>query len=66
MRTLLMSRAGACKAVSQPESQAGSPITNQEGGHYAGSEEKQEHWSMVCRSCDRRGARCLCCVAGLG
>ena len=59
MLTLLMSRAGECKAASQPESQPGSHVTNQGGGYDAGSNEKAEHWSEVCRSCDRRGARCL-------
>lgn len=64
--TLLMSRAGECKPVSQPESQSGSHIADQEGGHDAGSDEKAEHWSVACRSCDRRGARCLWCIAGFG
>ena len=67
MLTLLMSRSGECKTASQPESQPGSHgTTNQGGGHHAGPEEKQEHWSAVCRSCDRVGARCLWCIAGFG
>ena len=40
MLTLLMSRAGECKAASQQESQPGSPGTNQGGGYDSGLDEK--------------------------
>ncbi|SPP63155.1 hypothetical protein NITLEN_10241 [Nitrospira lenta] len=66
MLTVLMPRAGECKTVSQRESHERSHVPNQGGGHHAGPESCAEHWSVVCRSCDRRGARCLWCVAGLG
>jgi general stress protein YciG len=66
MQTLLMSRAGESKSAKQSEDKDVLPTIAKGGGHHAGSEEKQEHWSEVCRSCDRVGARCLWCVAGFG
>jgi general stress protein YciG len=57
--TKLMSRAGECKSAEQSEDKEGSSTIAQGGGHHAGSEEKQELWSEVCRSYDRRGARSL-------
>ena len=63
---LLVPEAGMSRTGSQPESRSGSSVPHQGGSHHAGSDNRAEHWSVVCRSCDRRGARCLWCVAGFG
>lgn len=64
--TGLMSRVGECKSVVQSEDKERLPAVAEGGGHDAGPENEGEHWSVVCRSCDRRGARCLWCIAGFG
>ena len=64
--TMLMSRAGERKSAQRSEGLNALPMIAQEGGHHAGTENRVEHWSEVCRSCDRRGARCLWCIAGFG
>jgi hypothetical protein len=66
MLTLLMSRAGECRSAEQSEDKDVLPTIAQGRGHHAGLENREEHWSEVCRSCDRRGARCLWCIAGFG
>ena len=53
--TKLMSQAGV--QVSRTVGGQGHlPIIAQGEGHHASSENRVEHWSVVCRSCDRRGA----------
>jgi|CXWL01.1.fsa_nt_gi hypothetical protein len=64
--TRLIARAGEQMSTERSGDKERLPIITQGGEHDAGSEEKQEHWSVGCRDCDRRGARCLCCIAGLG
>ena len=57
--TKLMSRAGECKSAVQSEDKERLPAIVEGEGHHAGSENRMDHWSVVCRSCDRRGARCF-------
>jgi hypothetical protein len=64
--TKLMSRAGECKSAEQSEDKDVLSTIAQGGGHHAGLENQVEHWSEVCRICDRLGARSLWCVAGFG
>lgn len=64
--TMLMSRAGERISAKPSEGQATLPIMAQGGGHHADSTNGMEHWNVVYCSCDRRGARCLWCLAGLG
>ena len=62
----LMSRAGERESAQRSEWRELLSTIAQREGHHADAENVAEHWSVVCRSCDRRGARCLWCVAGFG
>jgi hypothetical protein len=50
-----MSRAGERLPHERLQEGPCSSQGTQGGGHHAGSDNRAEHWSVVCRSCDRRG-----------
>lgn len=61
----LMSRAGEGSSAT-PSSAGEDRSTFAKGDCHAEWDEKMEHWAALCRHCDRRGARCFWCLAGLG
>lgn len=62
----LMSRAGVGSTAMSSDDLEGRSMLTQEGGQHAEWDQGMEHWAAVCRNCDRSGARCWWCLAGLG
>lgn len=64
--TMLMTWVGERRSAPQAKEEAPPSALVLDAELHVSREAKTEHWSQVCRTCDRVGARCLWCIAGFG